>query len=275
MRLIHGTIEDCTNNGSFLRTASDSYGSNKFQSYGGIVGANTGKILRCNNYGSIKANYKVGYVYKFEYFGGICGSSCGSIINCANSGDIFGVRVGGICGGTYYKTTSAVPENAEADLYILNCKNTGELDRASSQGGNYTRVGAFIASVAVGNVYIKNSYALEGANRGMAKYDSSLSGYIDVKGAINVENCYGINAGIYNSDYSSDALFNSVGITFSNVYTTINTVYTVDGVSYNNSETYMKTQEFCDKLNNNQVSETGEPIFKFIDSQDYPALYWE
>lgn len=256
-----GTIEDCINEGNIGLASYDKASLNV--GCGGIAGLSTGKIISCKNYGEISKRGNDSTYY--SYIGGICGKAKGSIVSSANFGAMGALRnIGGICGGTYHKGGDTISDGTETDLYILNCFNNGTL----GSGTYVARTGAFIGAAAKGNVYIKNCYTFSSDYYPLlARYDEH---YDSSATTIKIENCYGKGATVYpESNYNDNSK-----ITFINVYTSRNNSSNVSGTTYV-TDAEMKTEEFCKKVNNNQVSETGEPIFKMINEQDYPALYWQ
>ena len=261
-----GTIEDCINEGEItLRPTYDT--SIKVISCGGISGLSSGKILNCKNLGNISGsgNYSSTDYNADNYVGGICGSAMGSIVNSANLGNIsYFRRMSGICGGTYYKKKDTISDGTETDLYILNCFNNGVFkDNASTK-----REATFIGAASKGNVYIKNCYTFSSEYYPLlARFDES---YDSSATTIKIENCYGKGATVfYEANYNDNNK-----ITFTNVYTSRNNSSNASGTTYV-TEAEMKTEEFCKRINNNQISDSGEPIFKMIKEQEYPALYWQ
>ncbi|MBP3290463.1 MAG: hypothetical protein J6L75_05780 [Alistipes sp.] len=115
--LLHGTIENCTNNASVL--------SNSSYNIGGIVGAayytnaeGTMTIKNCTNNGSVEGHNGVG---------GIAGLSAADIEGCKNYGEVIGYNnsVGGIAGEQSYAGS------------VIGCYNYGKVtnNSGSATGG--------------------------------------------------------------------------------------------------------------------------------------------
>ena len=265
-----GTIENCINEGEITMYKAAGGLDSNVSAIGGIVGTNgswkirEAKINNCKNYGKLS----VGGGGGLQAAGGICGRGFGYILNSCNLGDIQYDKkeaiAGGICGCTYGENYKDYDASTPGKLYIYNCYNSNKII------GTYVYFGEILGMIKSGSVYIKNSYGL-----GDNPLISYFSGYEDEGQQImSIKNCY-----VLSSKYATkieDSKTPVRVLTFDNCYNleSENSTTSITGIIYV-TDNYMKTNYFCNSLNNNELSDDGKPIFKMIKEQDYPALYWQ
>ncbi len=258
-----GIIDNCINYGKVVMIDTNG-GTNAIPSaVAGIAGNNgsftisDAKVMNCKNLGDLTIDGNGGT----RSAGGICGIGAGYIMNSGNLGSIqfnsSSTMGGGICGHSYMTWGQDYNSSNPAQLYIYNCYNVGKIS------GNFSVYGEILGRIKSGSVYIKNSYSLG------SKYLVGAKGSYEKEGTQTrtIENCYVL------SDGNNDLSDTNSPFTFKNFYT-LGTGTPASGITYV-TDAEMKTEAFCNKLNNNQLSDSGEPIFKMIKEQDYPALYWQ
>ena len=265
-----GTIKNCTINRRFVKNQNDST-----TNFAPVCGFNDGGTIdNCTNNGEVfHKNGLTGNI------GGICGKSYGGTIsNCTNNGEVRGYSyVGGICG------------ELEKDAKIINCKNTGNINRrynsdentgfgfggicGSIFDGNNTVIencyntGTIFAYLATGGIcgnsdvvtskvvkpIIRKCY-----NTGSVTGTAYTGGIVGFNTNTEVLNCY--NTGSVTSSNESEYVGGIVGINEGYVESCYNSSSVSNGggvVGYNDSPGYVKYSYF------NTGSYSGKAVGKY------------
>ena len=204
----------------------------------GVVqsGGEDGKIENCHNYANIYGN---------GYAGGLVGyihhdSKISQIVNCSNTGNVKNITNNYFAGGIVGNSDSTV-------LKIEKCYNTGEVE----------------CGIAANNKsFINNCY-----NAGKTEYGLVRANQNEVRNCYNIGKCTG-NCLIKYSDYTLSHIYNC--FSEKDYADKITLKGTIDDVSEIFESGYMKTNEFLNCLNNDNVwvqdtenINNGYPIFEW------------
>lgn len=153
---------------------------------GGLSAYSTGKVVACNNSGSIATSNPANSVtYSYRYLAGISAYSNGEIDRCSNKGSVNCIGLFAYAGGIV----------ANNDSYIVNCNNHGSILGTSQSNGSSNYKYTYVAGISgYSSGDIEKSYNtgdIQWAQLGASElvYTGGISGY--TKGGIS--NCY--NAG--------------------------------------------------------------------------------
>ena len=231
----NSSINNCCNKRDLSSSARMGY-------VGGIAGKASGNITNCYNIGDVSSSARMGYV------GGIAGQQVlGNITNCYNTGDISK-------SGDYSNIAGGIVGDFNTSRSIINCYNTGDI---ISSSGSYKNMGGGIAGCLATSSSIKNCYNTgDVSSNGNSSKAGGIAGYID---SSRITNCY--NTGEVSGSGSGHAYAGGIA---GHVYSgRINNCYyldviTITGNTINSygtliSDTYMKSKEFYNKLNVDNV----------------------
>lgn len=216
--IVGGSINDCYNTGDINSKGQDS-------EVGGISGSSATKIINCYNLGSITSSNDT---KGSASVAGITGSGCGNIYNCYNIGDIscnnssyYYNYVGGIIG-----------EMKEGKTEINNCYNNANISINSSESGNLNNAGGIAGAkqrYREVNTIINNCYNTGNVyNNVNSEENGCYAGTIVGDSSVKTNNCYYLES------------INIAGISIG-----------INGIPA--SEKHMKSIEFCNELNTDNV----------------------
>lgn len=216
--IVGGSINDCYNTGDINSKGQDS-------EVGGISGSSATKIINCYNLGSITSSNDT---KGSASVAGITGSGCGNIYNCYNIGDIscnnssyYYNYVGGIIG-----------EMKEGKTEINNCYNNANISINSSESGNLNNAGGIAGAkqrYREVNTIINNCYNTGNVyNNVNSEENGCYAGAIVGDSSVKTNNCYYLES------------INIAGISIG-----------INGIPA--SEKHMKSIEFCNELNTDNV----------------------
>lgn len=216
--IVGGSINDCYNIGDINSKGQDS-------EVGGISGSSATKIINCYNLGSITSSNDT---KGSASVAGITGSGCGNIYNCYNIGDIscnnssyYYNYVGGIIG-----------EMKEGKTEINNCYNNANISINSSESGNLNNAGGIAGAkqrYREVNTIINNCYNTGNVyNNVNSEENGCYAGTIVGDSSVKTNNCYYLES------------INIAGISIG-----------INGIPA--SEKHMKSIEFCNELNTDNV----------------------
>ena len=216
--IVGGSINDCYNIGDINSKGQDS-------EVGGISGSSATKIINCYNLGSITSSNDT---KGSASVAGITGSGCGNIYNCYNIGDIscnnssyYYNYVGGIIG-----------EMKEGKTEINNCYNNANISINSSESGNFNNAGGIAGAkqrYREVNTIINNCYNTGNVyNNVNSEENGCYAGTIVGDSSVKTNNCYYLES------------INIAGISIG-----------INGIPA--SEKHMKSIEFCNELNTDNV----------------------
>lgn len=258
-----GSISNCQNYGEII-IISSSYG---YGGCGGIVG-NGGDVSNCDNYGIVQGDY---------YCGGIMGTADVNITikNCVNSGNVVSDRTDNSIGGI-------IGRHMNYEVNVINCINKADISLSQYAGGIVGRSsGANWTSDL--SLNIKNSY-----NGGNINSSGSAGGIIGRQATtcktnyIGIENCYNVGKG---SGTNYAGIIGSIGTrTETDTKTQISNAYYLSAVSNSDiitgtytgtierlEDSYMKSEEFVNKLNQNIGTNTEWKRWKYVAGK-YPEF---
>ena len=162
-----GTIADCTNNASVIRTFDANSTFNYGMVYAGVVGYNAGTLTGCANHGEIKVEqtYDAGTPanntpLKSTILGGIAAYSSSDISDCVNTGAITRIvngHKGSVSGLPVSTTDNPDPclggiVGLVNDATVSSCRNNGAIRCRENylpcmSEGSWTSLGGIVGSV--------------------------------------------------------------------------------------------------------------------------------